>query len=91
MPSNARRNLSLSRTSPIKKRIRGSSLNNLAISHCFISSREKTTILLGLNFSKVIGINALPNEPVPPVIKIEELFNIDISFIFTQTHNFFIS
>ena len=23
--------------------------------------------------------------------RIEELFNIDISFIFTQTHNFFIS
>jgi hypothetical protein len=29
------------------------------------------TIFLGLNLANVIGTNVLPNEPVPPVIRIE--------------------
>ena len=30
----------------------------------------------GLNFFSVIGMNAFPNDPVPPVIRIRLFFNI---------------
>ena len=32
---------------------------------------------LGLYLARVMGTNVLPNEPVPPVIRIEELVSID--------------
>ena len=63
---------SLSLTSPIKKRTRGSVSKIFAISHCFISSREKITIFFGLYFFKVNGTNVLPKDPVPPVTNIDE-------------------
>ena len=33
-------------------------------------------IFFGLYFSRVIGTKVLPNEPVPPVIRIDELLSI---------------
>ena len=48
----------------------------LAISHCFISSREKITSRRGLYFASVIGTKLLPKDPVPPVSSIEELVSI---------------
>src|SRR5665213_607793 len=77
MPSRARTSRSLSRTSPMKKRTRSSPSYNFAISHCFISSREKITRRRGLYFRNVIGTNVWPKEPVPPVIRIEELASMD--------------
>ena len=44
----------------------------IAISHCFISSREKIMIFFGLCFASVIGTKVLPKEPVPPVTRIVE-------------------
>ena len=60
----------------MKKRTRGSSLNSFAISHCFISSRERITRRFGLYFLSVSGTKVFPKEPVPPVINIEEFFSI---------------
>ena len=37
---------------------------------------EKITNLLGLYFSRVLGIKVLAKDPVPPVIRIVELDNI---------------
>ena len=39
---------------------------------------ENIIIFLGLNFSNVIGTNVFPKDPVPPVTKIVEFFNIII-------------
>src|SRR6476660_9098409 len=56
----------------MKKRTRSSPSNFLAISHCFISSRENTMMRLGLYFASVIGTNVWPKEPVPPVTRMLE-------------------
>src|SRR3546814_1977564 len=53
----------------MKKRTLGSSPYFFAISHCFISSREKIMIRFGLYFFNVIGTKVFPNDPVPPVIR----------------------
>ncbi len=47
-------------------------MNSFDISHCFISSRERITKRLGLYFLSVSGTKAWPNEPVPPVMRIDE-------------------
>ncbi|MNG32944.1 hypothetical protein D3C84_1190760 [compost metagenome] len=60
----------------MKKRTRLSPSNFLAMSHCFISSREKMMIFLGLYLARVIGTKVLPNEPVPPVTRMVLLLNI---------------
>src|ERR1022692_3070486 len=73
MPSIARSSRSLSRTTTMKDRTRLLFPYNLAISHCFISSREKTTRRRGLCRASVIGTKVLPKEPVPPVIRMDAL------------------
>ncbi|MNR69077.1 hypothetical protein D3C85_1940610 [compost metagenome] len=60
----------------MKKRTRESPSNFLAMSHCFISSREKMMIFFGLNLANVIGTKVLPKEPVPPVMRMVLLVNI---------------
>ena len=60
----------------MKKRTRSSRPKSFAISHCFISSREKTTSRRGLYLARVIGTNALPKSPVPPVSRIEAFLSI---------------
>ena len=66
-------NLDSSRTSPRKYRIQEFSGpgKSCAMSYCFNSSREKTISFLGLYRSRQILTNARPNDPVPPVIKID--------------------
>ena len=54
-PLSPRYRRSLSLTSPIKNLTLSSSLYFLAISHCFISSRENIIIFFGLYFSRVKG------------------------------------
>src|SRR5262245_49003734 len=46
-------------------------LRSLLISHCFISSREKMIRRRGLWFASTWRVKALPNEPVPPVMRME--------------------
>src|SRR5690554_1534165 len=60
----------------MKKRRRSSPSNFLAMSHCFISSREKMMIFFGLYLASVIGTNVFPKEPVPPVTRMVALLSI---------------
>ena len=76
-PRNACFTLSASRTSPIKKRI-WSCGNCSLISNCFSSSLEKIINLSGLYFCRIVFDNFLPNDPVPPVIRIDLLSNINV-------------
>src|ERR1700754_2696169 len=56
-----------SRTSPMNQRSRGSSPNSWRASYCLSSSRDSTTSRRGLRCSSAYAMNALPNDPVPPV------------------------
>ncbi len=42
------------------------------------------TSRFGLYLDSVMGTKVLPNEPVPPVIRIDELFNIYYKFVTTK-------
>ena len=41
---------------------------------------------LGLYLARVIGTKVLPNEPVPPVIRIEELVSMGVGNAPEETH-----
>src|ERR1035437_922671 len=68
-PSNARDNLSRSRTSPRKNRNRGSAPISCWNSYCLSSSRLNTTTRLGECLLRIVLMKARPNEPVPPVTR----------------------
>ena len=52
-------------------------INMIGATNKFLGDKIlSVTIFLGLYFSNVIAINTLPNEPVPPVTRIDEFFNI---------------
>ena len=58
--------------SPMNQRSRGSLPKSWRHSYCFSSSREKMTTRLGSTSSSRWRMNALPNEPVPPVTRMDE-------------------
>src|SRR6476620_6785887 len=74
----ARRRRCSSRMSPMNQRSRGSFSNICRASYCLSSSRLKITTRFGSWLASSSVMKALPNEPVPPVTRIDEPVSSDM-------------
>src|SRR6478672_5672423 len=74
----ARRRRCSSRMSPMNQRSRGSLSNICRASYCLSSSRLKITTRFGSWLASSSVMKALPNEPVPPVTRIDEPVSSDM-------------